>query len=99
MATQITWKIENLDRKTADGFVTTAHWRVTAVDGDFSATIYSTASWAEDSPPAIPYANLTEAEVLNWVWASGIDKDATEQALADNIALQKNPVQANGVPW
>jgi hypothetical protein len=32
-----TWKIVQLDRKTADGFVTTAHWTVTATDGDFSS--------------------------------------------------------------
>ena len=30
---------------------------------------------------------------------NGIDKQATEDALAANIALQKNPTQASGVPW
>ena len=49
--------------------------------------------------PAIPYANVTEAEVLNWCWANGLDKDATEANLAAQIALQKNPVTATGVPW
>jgi hypothetical protein len=39
------------------------------------------------------------AEVLNWVWANGVDKQATEDALAANIALQKNPVTAQGTPW
>jgi len=28
-----------------------------------------------------------------------VDKAATEAALAANIALQKNPVQASGTPW
>jgi hypothetical protein len=46
----------------------------------------------------VPYASVTEAEVLNWVWES-VDKQATEDALAANIALQKNPVTATGTPW
>ena len=93
-----TWTITTLDRNTADGFVKTAHWTATAVDGEYSASIYSTCSWAEGTP-TIPYASLTEAEVLNWVWANGVDKTATETALAANIALQKNPVTATGTPW
>jgi hypothetical protein len=38
-------------------------------------------------------------EVLDWRWAGGVDKTATEAALAQNIALQKNPVTATGTPW
>jgi len=94
----ITWKIETLDRRTSDGFVTTAHWRATAVDGDYSASIYATCSWP-DGQPTIPYTDLTEQEVLGWCWADGVDKAATEQALAANIAGQKNPVTATGTPW
>ena len=96
MTTQ--WNISQLDRKTADGFVTTAHWTATAVDGDYTASIYSTSSWASGTP-TIPYASVTEAEVLNWVWANGVDKQATEDALAAQIALQKAPVTASGTPW
>jgi hypothetical protein len=92
-----TWKISTLDRDAATGFVTTAHWQVTAVDGEHSASAYATCSWAEGTP-AIPYASLTEATVLNWVWES-VDKAATEASLAAQIALLKNPVKATGTPW
>jgi hypothetical protein len=92
-----TWKISTLDREVSNGFVTTAHWTATAVDGEFSASAYSTVSWAEGSP-TIPYANLTEAEVLSWVWES-VDKSATEASLAAQIELLKNPVKATGTPW
>ena len=92
-----TWTISTLERETSNGFVTTAHWQATAVDGDYTASIYSTCSWA-DGTPTIPYASLTEAEVLNWVWES-VDKQATEDALAAQIALQKAPVTASGTPW
>ena len=92
-----TWKITNLDSNTADGFVFCAHWTCTAVDGDHSASAYATVSWAEGTP-VVPYANLTEATVLNWVWES-VDKAATEASLAAQIALLKNPVKATGLPW
>lgn len=94
----ITWTISQLDRRTSDGFVTTAHWRATAVDGDYSASVYSTCSWSEGQP-TIPYADLTEEEVLEWIWDSGVDKDATEQSLEDRIEALKNPVSEVGVPW
>ena len=92
------WLISQTDYETATGFITQAHWTCNAVDGDYTASIYSTSSWASGTP-TIPYASVTMAEVLDGVWANGVDKQATEDALAANIALQKNPVQAAGVPW
>ena len=94
----VTWTISTLDRNTANGFVTVAHWQATAVDGDHTASIYSTCSWA-DGTVNTPYADLTQATVLWWVWANGVDKTATEAALAAQIALQKAPVTASGTPW
>ena len=94
----ITWTISTLERETSNGFVIVAHWQATATDGDYTASTYSTCSWA-DGTPTVPYADLTQETVLNWVWANGVDKQATEDALAANIALQKNPVTATGTPW
>ena len=94
----ITWTITQCDRLTSDDFITTAHWTATAVDGDYTASIYATCSW-QPGTPTIPYAQVTEQEVLEWCWSSGVDKEATEAALAENIALQKNPVIATGTPW
>jgi len=98
---EIKWSIPNLERHTADGFVYTAHWRCTASDGDFSASSYGTAGFTYDasSPDFVPYDQLTEEQVLQWVWADGVDKDATEAALQANIDAQKNPTTADGVPW
>lgn len=93
----ITWKINTLESNTADGYVTVGHWQATAVDGEHTASVYATVSWDEGTP-TIPYANLTEATVLNWVWES-VDKAATESALAAQIALLKAPVKSTGVPW
>ena len=98
--TTFTWSIPNLERKTADGFVYTAHYRVVATDGEFSATSYGTAGFQQD-PEAesfIPYEDLTKEMVLGWQFNS-IDKDATEAALAAKIEADKNPTTAAGVPW
>ena len=92
------WTISQLDRRTSDGFVTTAHWTCSAQDGDYSGSVYSTCSWP-DGQPVIPYQDLTEEEVLGWIWDSGVDKAATEAAVLAQIEAQKNPVSATGVPW
>jgi hypothetical protein len=93
-----TWTISQLDHQTSDGFVTTAHWQATAVDGDYSASTYATCSWS-DGTPTIAYADLTQEQVLGWVWTNGVDKDAVEASLAAQIEAKKNPTTATGVPW
>ena len=95
--TTVNWTISTLDRDVATGYVRTCHWQATAVDGEHTASIYSTASWA-DGTVNTPYDQLTQATVLGWVWES-VDKQATEDALAAQIALQKAPVTASGTPW
>jgi hypothetical protein len=100
MTATITWKINQLDRNAADGGVTTAHWTVTAVDGEHSASAYSTAGFTPDATAAgfVPYASLTEADVLAWVWGS-VDKAAAEASLLQQIEAQKAPVTLTGTPW
>lgn len=93
-----TWTITQTDYLVSDGFITTAHWTATATDGGYTASVYSTCGFAT-ATPTIPYASVTEAEVLDWIWVNGVDKDAVEASLASQIALQKNPVTATGVPW
>ena len=97
MSITYTWKASTLESVVATGYVDCAHWTCTAVDGEHTASAYATVSWAEGTP-TIPYANLTEATVLNWVWES-VDKAATESALAAQIALLKAPVKQSGTPW
>ena len=96
--TTVNWTISTLDRNVATGFVNVAHWQATAVDGEHAASIYSTCSWA-DGTVNTPYDQLTQETVLGWVWANGVDKTATEAALAAQIEAQKNPVTASGTPW
>jgi hypothetical protein len=100
MATTYNWTIANLEHNVADGGVIVAHWRVTAQDGDYSSSAYGTAGFTPD-PDAegfIPYADLTEADVLAWVWGS-VDKDEMEANLAKQIEDQKAPATQSGLPW
>ena len=103
--TTITWVIERLDcvPQTAEGadYVVTAYWRCSGVDADYSGTVYATTSFpVVQGPSFTPYADLTEAQVLGWVWANGVDKDATEAAVEGQIEAQKNPpIVAPKLPW
>ena len=99
-----TWTIANLERNVSDGGVTVAHWRVTEEEtvGDvtYTASAYGTCGFTPD-PSAdgfIAYDSLTEATVLGWVQAD-VDQTATEAALTADIAAQKTPVTADGMPW
>jgi len=95
-----TWTISTLERELSDGGVVVAHWRATAVDGDFSASSYGTVGFTPDPSASgfIAYDSLTEADVIGWVQAE-VDKDAIEVSLAAQIEEDKNPTQAAGVPW
>ena len=98
------WTIAQLERNTTDNGVIVAHWRVTAEEtvGDvtYTASSYGTCGFSPDpaAPDFVLYADLTEADVLAWVYES-VDKDATEAALTANIEEQKNPVTETGLPW
>ena len=96
-----TWTIGTLERNVADGGVVVAHWRATAVDGDFSASSYGTCGFTPDPSSSLwlAYDDITEEIALSWCWYDGVDKDAIEASLAANIELQKNPTQASGTPW
>ena len=96
----ITWTIAQLERNSADGGVVVAHWRATLTDGDYSASSYGTCGFTPDptAPDFVPFDDLTEADVLAWVYES-VDKDSVEASLASQIEDQKAPKTMAGTPW
>lgn len=98
------WTIATLESNTADGGVTVAHWRCNAEEtvGDvtYTASSYGTCGFSPDASADgfVAYADLTEADVLAWVWDS-VDKDSTEASLTARIEADKNPVSTTGTPW
>lgn len=95
------WTISTLERELSDNGVVVAHWRATAVDGDFSASNYGTCGFTPDpsSSDWVDYDSITEELALSWCFADGVDKDAIEASLAANLDLQQHPTKASGVPW
>jgi len=96
---QFNWQVVQTNYNTSDKFITTVHYTVNAVDGDYTASTYGTVGYTEQQGEQyIPYAQLTEAEVVGWVQES-LGKDTVEAGLAAQIEAEKNPVQESGVPW
>ena len=94
------WTIAQLERTVADGGVTIAHWRASKTDGEYSASSYGTCSFTPDEAAEdfVSFEDLTEEIVLGWVQAT-MDVEALEASFDANIELQKNPVNASGLPW
>jgi hypothetical protein len=92
------WNVVQMDRKASDGFVTTCHYTVSAVDGDFTASTYGTVGFTQEDMDYVPYEQLTQEQVVGWVQES-LGKDTVEEALTAQIESQKNPVTLSGTPW
>lgn len=80
------------------------HYRYNATqehDGKiYFADTYSVVSVAQPNPQNfIPYADVTEAEVIGWL-EEILPVEAMQLALENNIALQINPVEVTlPLPW
>ena len=95
------WTIANVEYTNDDNkAVTIAHWRVSAQDGDYTASSYGTQSFEADpeSPDYVAFADLTEEIVIGWVKDS-LDTDEIEANLASQIEAQKAPATLSGLPW
>ena len=94
------WTIAQLERTTATGGVTIAHWKVSKTDGEYSASSYGTCSFEPDESAEdfVAFEDLTEEVVLEWVYEA-LDKDAVEESIATQIEAQKAPVTMAGLPW
>lgn len=100
--TTYNWTIANLERNVADGGVIAAHWHVSAHDGSLVREARGTVRFTPDptSEDFIPYEQLTEADVLSWVWGRSAGwRERLETLLAVQIANAKAPKIQYGTPW
>ena len=100
----ILWLIERLLTKPVDGsntdVVITADWRCNGSQDSFSGTCYGSCSFAPPSGSFTPYNQLTEAQVLDWCFANGVDQAAIEANVTAQIQNQINPpVVSLPLPW
>jgi len=100
----INWIIERLLVKPTEGTLTdvviTADWRCNGSQDQYSGTCYGSCSFAPPSGSFTPYDQLTEAQVLGWCYANGVDQSAIEANVSAQIADQINPpIIAPPLPW
>ena len=100
----ILWLIERLLVKPTEGSLTdvviTADWRCNGSQDSFSGTCYGSCSFAPPSGSFTPYNQLTEAQVLDWCFANGVDQAAIEANVTAQIQNQIDPpVVALPLPW
>lgn len=105
MAATIVWSIAQLDVRPADGalsdVVVTVHWCCTATDGAYVGMVYNTCMLPlPDGDAFIPYDELTQDIVLDWIWVNGVDRDSTEATAVAYVAAQQNPpIVSPPLPW
>jgi len=100
----LSWIIERLLVKPTEGSLTdvviTADWRCNGTDETYSGTCYGSCSFTPPSGEFTPYPDLTEAQVLNWCYANGVDQAAIEANVTQQINDQINPpVVTLPLPW
>ena len=106
--TTYAWKINILERETDDGFVFTAHYSVVAISDvlDPEGNPYNSGAYGsvgfQRPDNLIPYADLTEEQVIGWVQEAlgGDERVAEIEAQLEARLLELiSPSKINGVPW
>jgi len=99
----ITWSITAMNCSTTEqnpDTVIVCHWTCSGTDGTYNASIYSTCSVPSPTGSFTPYADLTQSQVLDWCYANGVEKSATEAAVEAQLQAQINPpVVTPALPW
>lgn len=86
-------------------FVCSASWNLYGVDGDnneFTGSLNgATAFKLDPDAPYTPYDQLTEAQVLEWVWAAlgEAGKQSAEDDVQAQIDYAKLQAQTPPLPW
>ena len=82
--------------------VCAAAWNVSGTDGTYNGSLNGlTAFKLDPEAPFIPYDQLTQEQVLEWVWGSlGEEGKATAEADVDaQIAYAASQVTNAKLPW
>jgi hypothetical protein len=100
----LSWIIERLLCKPVEGTLTdvviTADWRCNGSQDNYSGTCYGSCSFQPPTGSFTPYDQLTEAQVLGWCFANGVDQAAIEANVTQQIQNQINPpIIAPPLPW
>jgi hypothetical protein len=102
--TTFNWEVSQLNcYPQADGqtdVVFTVHWQLTGTDGTYNGSVYSTCAVPAPTGTFTPYSQLTQDQVLGWIWANGVDQTSAEAAVQTQIDNQITPpVTSPALPW
>lgn len=101
MSITYNWTINNLGSTVADGVVFVVNYEFTATDGTYLSGIQD---FMDLNPPAegdtiIPYSDLTEETVINWVKERIGDEIIAEWKTEFEEDLVRQSTVQNGKPW
>ena len=111
MAITTKWSVNDMTHKDSDGGVFLVYWSLTATDGTYSAQEGGKLRCTADPSASnyIAYADLTEADVLGWVYSSLIVDDETAAEAKARIEAERTAkvqgqidraaANSTGVPW
>ena len=111
MAITTTWSVGDMTHKDSDGGVSIVNWSLIATDGTYSAKAGDKMRCTADPSASdyIAYADLTEANVLGWIYSSLIIGDETAAEAKARIEAERTAkvqgqidraaANSTGVPW
>ena len=114
MAITTTWSVTDMTHIDADGGVIRAYWNCTALSDTtpaYSAVEGGKLMCTYDASASgfIAYAELSEVDILGWIWTSLIEGEETaaqaKKRIEDNRTarvqgqIDRATTQAAGVPW
>ena len=108
MSATITWTVTQMDCYPADqghaDVVFNVHWTCAGEEEangqTYNTSIYSTCQVTFTGGQFTPYDQLTQNQVLGWIWSNGVDQAATEAAVQQQLDnLINPPVVTPPLPW
>lgn len=109
MALTYTWKITGLKTKDFEGkpaSVVQTYWQKIGTDengneGTFSGATPFTIDPTDESGPFIPFDQLTEEDVINWIKTVVVGgyEEHVNGKIQEQIDLKINPVTEAKLPW
>jgi len=108
MTINTTWSVNNMTHMDADGGVIEVRWQCRAQNDDGPESAVDAGEYKCTYDPSAPgfirYDDLTEPDVLSWVWDSlpeDNDKAAIEANRTERVEAQieRNATEETGVPW
>lgn len=103
--TNFTWSVTGMQcYPQAEGqvdVVFSVSWQCQGVEGNFAAVQPGTTSVTYTAgSPYTPYQDLTQEQVLGWVYATGVNQADVEQQVQTLLDLQINPPTVSlPLPW